>query len=153
MSLQVLLHIDNEKFLSKTNESKPFYDSLAQYKEWEALYIKYSKYNSNDKTLTDVEMKKLLFIGYISRLNSDAAISQAFSSDLVPIFNQNKSTILRIISDLRFLMPSTCYFLGKYFGFEDKNLEKKQPFLKMNSPLITKFLGEEAGEECLEFID
>ncbi len=147
-----LLHIDNEKFLFKTSEGGPFYNSLMEYREWESLYIKYSKYDSDDKTLTEVEMKKLLFIGYISRLNSDASISQSFSSDLVPIFNQNQSTILKVISDLKFLMPSTCYFLGNYFGFEDKNLEKKEGFLQINSPFIVKFLGEIDGEACLESI-
>jgi len=147
-----LLHIDSEKFMSKTSSGEPFYNSLMEYKEWERLYIKYSKYDSDDKNLTEVEIKKLLFIGYISRTNSDAAISQSFSSDLVPIFNQNKPIVLSVISDLKFLMPSTCYFLGNYFGFEGKNLEKKQAFLVKNSPLLVKALGESDGNTCLEYI-
>ena len=147
-----LLHIDNEKFISKTSEGEPFYNSLMEYKEWESLYIKYSKYGSSDKNLTEVEVKKLLFIAYIARLNSDAAISQSFSSDLVPIFNQNRPTVLKVISELKFLMPSACYFLGKYFGFEDKNLDKKEDFLQRNSPVLIKALGENEGEACLKSI-
>ncbi len=147
-----ILHIDSEKFVSKTSEGEPFYNSLMEYKEWESLYIKYSRYDSDDKNLTEIEMKKLLFIGYISRLNSDAAISQSFSSDLVPIFNQNKYLVLNVISELKFLMPSTCYFFGNYFGFEGKNLEKKQDFLDKNSSLLVKALGKYDGEVCLESI-
>lgn len=147
-----ILHIDSEKFVSKTTDGEVFYDSLKEYKEWESLYIKYSKYDSEDKKLTEVELKKLLFIAYISKLNADAAISQSFSSDLVPIFNQNKSTVLKVISELKFLMPSTCHFLGNYFGFEDKNLEKKQDFLEVNGDLLIKALGESDGEICLKLI-
>lgn len=146
-----LLHIDNEKFMSMTDDGEPFYDSLMEYKEWESLYIKYSKYDSEDKNLTETEVKKLLFIGYISRENSDAAISQSFSSDLVPIFNQNKTTILSVISNIKFLMPSTCHFLSNYFGFEGKNLEKKQAFLEENRHLLIKELGELNGSICLEY--
>ncbi len=147
-----LLHIDSEKFMSKTDSGEPFYNSLKEYKEWELLYIKYSKYDSEDKDLTEDEIKKLLFIGYITKVNSDAAISQSFSSDLVPIFSQNKSIVLNVMSDLKFLMPSTCYFLGRYFGFEGKNLEKKQAFLDKNGPLLVKELGEADGKTCLEYI-
>ncbi len=147
-----LLHIDNEKFMSKTDDGEAFYNSLMEYKEWELLYIKYSKYDSDDKNLTEVELKNLLFIGYISWINSDAATSQSFSSDLVPIFNQNKSTVLNVISELKFLIPSTCYFLGNYFGFEGKNLEKKASFLEQNSSLLTRALGEANGETCLKHI-
>ncbi|MCF6338932.1 MAG: hypothetical protein L3J84_13470 [Gammaproteobacteria bacterium] len=147
-----LLHIDSEKFMSKTDSGESFYNSLMEYKEWESLYIKYSKYDSKDKHLTKDEIKKLLFIGYITKVNSDAAISQSFSSDLVPIFSQNKSIMLNVMSDLTFLMPSTCHFLGRYFGFEGKNLEKKQAFLDRNSPLLVKVLGVTDGKVCLEYI-
>ncbi len=147
-----LLHIDNETFISKTSDGEPFYNSLMEYKEWELLYIKHSKYDSGDRNLTEVELKKLLFIGYISWINSDAAISQSFSSDLVPIFHQNKSTVLNVISELKFLMPSTCYFLGNYFGFEGKNQENKASFLEQNGPLLIKALGEANGTTCLKHI-
>jgi len=147
-----LLHINNEKFMSKTDSGEPFYNSLMEYKEWELLYIRYSKYDSENINLTKNEIKKLLFIGFIARENSDAAISQSFSSDLVPIFNQNKSIFLSVISDLKFLMPSTCYFLGRYFGFEGKNSEKKEIFFDENSPLLIKILGESGGKVCLKYI-
>jgi len=147
-----LLHIDSEKFMSKTDSGEPLYNSLMAYKEWELLYIKYSKYDSEDKLLTEDEIKNLLFIGYIARVNSDAAISQSFASDLVPIFSQNKFIILNVMSDLKFLMPSTCYFLGRYFGFEGKHLEKKQEFLVKNSPLLVEVLGKVDGKKCLEYI-
>ncbi len=32
--INMLLHIDSEKFMSKTSNGKPFYNSLLEYKEW-----------------------------------------------------------------------------------------------------------------------
>ncbi len=137
--------------MSTSENGETFYDSLMEFKEWESLYIKYSKFGSEERLLTKVEIKKLLFIGYISRVNSDAAISQSFSSDLVPIFNKNRDKFLNVMSDLKFLVPSTCYFLNNYFGFEDKNAEKKQAFLDRNRIDLIKAFGEPDSDICLEY--
>jgi len=82
-----LLHIDDKKFISKTGGGETFYDSLSEFKEWEALYIKYSKYGAEEQYLTNDELKKLLFIAFITRSNSDAVILESFSSDLIPVYN------------------------------------------------------------------
>ena len=149
LMLNRLLHIDNEKYNMRNERGQLFYNSLLEYKDWERLYIKYSKLNIKSKIYTENEIKKLLFIGFIAKINSDAAISESLSSDLVPIFNNNnKILILNVLSDLKFLIPSTCYYLNNYFGFEGKNIEKRTPFIKKN---IMKYLGDTNGEECISY--
>lgn len=146
-----LLRINDERFMSKTDKGERFYNSLKAYQQWEQLYLKYSKHGSSDKNLTEFELKKLLLIGYISRQNSDAAMSEAFSSDLIAIFNQNRANFLAVIADLNFLIPSTCYFLGNYFGFEGKNQQEQQTFLTTNKSFIIEALGESDGDVCIEY--
>ena len=147
-----LLHIDNEKYMTKTESGEYFYNSLLEYKEWENLYIKYSKYGDKNKIFTKPEIKKLLFIGYISKTNLDAAISESFSSDLVPIYNENTNMVVNVLSQLKFLIPSTCYYLSQYFGFEGKNIDKKQSFIDKNTPILLRELGEEEGKLCLSYL-
>ncbi len=151
LMLNRLLHIDNEKYNIKNENGQLFYNSLLEYKDWERLYIKYSKLNIKNKIFTENEIKNLLFIGFIARINSDAAISESLSSDLVPIFNKNKILILNVLSDLRFLIPSTCYYLNNYFGFEGKNIGKRTPFVNKNKKNIVKYLGEDNGKKCISF--
>ncbi len=135
LMLNRLLHIDNKKYNIKNENGKFPYNSLLEYKDWERLYIKYFKLNIKNKIYTENEIKSLLFIGFIAKINSDAAISESLSSDLVPIFNNNKILILNVLSDLKFLIPSTCYYLNNYFGFEGKNIEKRTPFIKKNKKI------------------
>ncbi|MCF6337709.1 MAG: hypothetical protein L3J84_07115 [Gammaproteobacteria bacterium] len=146
-----LLHIDNKKFISKTESGETFYNSLSEFKEWESLYIKYSKYGAEEQHLTNDELKKLLFIAFIARANSDAAISESFASDLVPIYDQNSGQVLTVLSELKFLVPATCYYFNKYFGFEGKNAEQKGEWLKRNESRLVSNLGQADGEICLAF--
>jgi len=144
-----LLHIDNEKYKIKNENDENFYNSLQEYKDWEKLYIKYSQLNMHNNKLTEADIKYLLFIGFVAKTNSDASISEALSSDLVPIFNTNKTGILNVLSDLNFLIPSTCHYLNNYFGFEGKNGDLKMPFIEENKETILKVLGTNEGERCL----
>ena len=148
--INMLLHIDDDKYNTK-DEDGPYYDSLAEYKDWENAYIKYSKYEKSNKKLTKTEIKYLLFIGFVAKTNLDAAMSDSLSSDLIPLYNSNKELLLSTLADLNFLVPSTCYYLNNYFGFEDRNAEKKAPFIKQNKESIMKSLGETEGNKCMAF--
>jgi len=152
LMLNRLLHTDNEKYNIKNEKGQFLYNSLLEHKDWERLYIKYSKLNIKNKKYSETEIKNLLFIGFIAKINLDAAISESLSSDLVPIFNKNKILILNILSDLKFLVPSTCYYLNNYFGFEGRNIEKKSPFIKKNKQTIMKYLGKTDGKKCISYL-
>lgn len=147
-----LLHIDNAKYKQKNKDGVIFYNSLSEYKDWEKLYIKYSKLGKKNKSLTEVEMKNLLFIGFIAKANLDAAVSEFFSSDMVPIYNANKLKMLNTLSDLKFLIPSTCYFMNNYFRYEGRNINLKQRFIDKNKPILIKGLGMTEGKLCLGYL-
>jgi len=54
--LDRMLHIDNDKYITRTETGESVCNSLAKYKDWENLYIKYSRYDKNDKTLNEQEV-------------------------------------------------------------------------------------------------
>ncbi len=163
-----LLKINDPQFITQASDGTSTYHSLNAYKAWEALYIRYTKRDlvdnvtdgstdslkqrSSDKELTKTEIKKLLLIGYIAKLHADGATSQSLSSDLTPLYNSHSTSFLQVMTELPFLIPSTCYFLGNHFGFEDKHADKKTPFLKANAALLVTALGAEQGNACLEKI-
>lgn len=146
-----LLDIKEERFILSDSEGEPSYNELKAYKEWESIYIKYSKYNEADKSLSRDELKKLLWMAYIVKETSNASLSEAFSSDLTPVFQQNKAEFIKIMSELTFLIPSSCYYLNKYFGFEGKNAEKKEAFMRNNKPAFLEGLGSEKAGQCLQY--
>ena len=92
-------------------------------------------------------------MGFVARENRDAAISEAFSSDFIAVYNANKGDVLDILVELKFLIPSSCYYLNNHFGFEDKNSDKKQPFLDKNKSFIIKKLGDDSSKTCLEIFN
>lgn len=149
--LNRMLQIDNNRYFTKTESGESTYNSLAEYRDWENLYIKYSHYDKKSKTLNEHEMKILLLIGFIARNNQDAAISESLSSDLVPLFRENTAVFLKTLSELNFLVPSSCYYLNRYFGFEGKNAEQKPAFVKHYSEEISRTLTPADAKQCLAF--
>ncbi len=149
--LDMLLSIKNDKYNTTTNEGKAIYDSLLEYKTWSRVYIKYAKPFKKNKRLTKQEMKYLLFIGFVARAILDASTSESLATDIIPIYNQNKALLLKSLASRNFLIPSTCYYMNRYFGFEDKNEEKKIPFIKQNKELIIMSLGKVKGDQCMSY--
>jgi hypothetical protein len=70
-------------------------------------------------------------------------------SDVEPIYESHEPQFLRTLQELPFLVPSSCYYLNRYFGFEDKNLEKKPAFLEKHVPVMQTFLRSDNLKECL----
>lgn len=53
------------------------------------------------------------------------------------------------MQELPFLIPAVCNRLNAHFGFEDKNLDAKNPFIKENAPLFKRYLSTSQVERCL----
>lgn len=149
--LNRILHIDSEKYRSTNENGEYVYNSLREYKDWSKIYIKYSKYEQKNKTLSKKEAKLLLLVGFVAKTNMDAALSESFSSDLVPLYQANRDKILGIMSELKFLIPSTCYYLNNYFGFEGKNVNKKPLFVRKNKSAFIKAMGDKYSNVCLSY--
>lgn len=149
--LDMLLNIKNEKYNKITNKGKAIYDYLLEYKTWNRVYVKYAKPFEKNKRLTEQEMKYLLFIGFVARTNLDASTSESLATEMISIYNANKTLLLKSLANRNFLIPSTCYYMNRYFGFEDKNEEKKIPFIKQNKELIIMSLGKAKGDQCMSY--
>ncbi|HRD64802.1 MAG TPA: hypothetical protein PKY50_01475 [Candidatus Competibacter sp.] len=86
----------------------------------------------------------------MAREKLDAATTEAFAGDLVPLYEKHEEPVLAVLRDLPFLVPSTCRYLSRYFGFEDRNREKKPAFLATHADRIERALAPEDGKHCLE---
>lgn len=147
--LNRLLGIKNKAYTYKDQHGVIQHDELMEYKGWSALYGKYAADLSRRKSASLDQIRYLLMIGFVAKSRNDAAMSEAFSSDLVPIYTHNRDGILAVMRESPFLIPSTCYYMNNYFGFEDKNANKKPGFLADNEKIIVKVLGQEKGGKCL----
>ena len=153
LMLNRLLHIDSHQYYVKDSDGKHRYDSLSEFKDWEKIYLKYSQSDNRHGTIPEVRLKYLLFVGFIAYSNNDAAISEALSGDLLTVYNANRTRMLKILADLNFLVPSTCYYLNNYFGFEGKNADKKSGFMTKNRPIIKKVLEPKTAKLCLRYFE
>lgn len=139
--LGLLLGIESEKA-----------DPLSEFKAQEKVYKELRKKLSQEEvSLSD--MKYFLFIGFVASEKNAAATQQALASDLIPIYENAPLTFLRAIKDASFLTKSACYYLGRHFGFEDKNTEKFKPFIRANETLIRDSLDSSQGDLCITQIE
>ncbi|MGD8592668.1 MAG: hypothetical protein PVF82_07535 [Gammaproteobacteria bacterium] len=63
------------------------------------------------------------------------------------------SSVPKYNNYLHNLIPSTCHYLNRYFGFEEKNLEKKPAFLQKHVPIIKATLHETKAQSCLGYFE
>lgn len=151
--VNMLLQIDSEKYITQNINGDLAYNDLAEYQDWERLYINSSNYNNANKSLSKPQLKRLLFLAFIAKTNNDASLSESLSSDLLPIYQANKTQFLQILNELDFLIPASCYYLGNYFGFEDKHKTELPVFIAQNKTQFQTQLGFKQAGMCLKFID
>jgi hypothetical protein len=145
--VNAMLEIKDPQFTSKDSEGVEQYDEMKVQQKWGDMYYKYKKLaDAGDKT----GLKYYLFIAFLAYTQRNAELSEAFSSDLLPIYEKDAGSFLEILKKIPYLIPSSGYYLNKYFGFEDKNAEMKPEFLKVNTPLVNDILGPEEGAIFLE---
>ncbi len=140
--VNAMLDIKDPQFLSKDSDGIERIDELKVEQKWGDLYNKYEKSaEAGDET----GFRYFLFIGFLAYSQHNAELMEAFSSDLMPIYEKDAAKFLEALNELPFLIQSSGYYLDNYFGFEDKNADKKPEFLKNNKPLINDILGPENG--------
>ncbi len=148
--VNAMLDIKDPQFLSTDSEGVESIDELKVQEKWGDLYNKYK--NSADAG-DETGYKYFLFIGFLAYSQHNAELMEAYSSDLMPIYEKDAGKFLETLNELPFLIQSSGYYLDNYFGFEDKNAEKKPEFLKNNKPLINDILGPENGILFLDSFD
>jgi hypothetical protein len=145
--VNAMLDIQDPQFSSKDSSGVERYDELKVQQKWGDMYFKYRKLaEASDET----GLKYFLFIGFLAYTQKNAELSESYSSDLLPLYEKDPGSFLETLKMLPYLIPSSSYFLNNYFGFEDKNAEKKPEFLKVNTPLVNDILGPEYGAIFLE---
>lgn len=128
------------------------YDALGELKSWEALYARTLARARTEAGRSDESLRRFLMLGFVARARADAAMSESATTDLMPLYLSRRNEVLRILLELPFLAPSTCYYLGAFFGFEDQSAADKEPFLEENRPVIERSLGPQEASICFESI-
>ena len=139
-----LLNINNNRYQYKDKDGHLLNDSLRMFKELEATYIKYIDPDLENNRFSNKRLKIVAFFSFYAYHRNSAAINEYLASDLVPIYAQNRSQFLEILSELPFLIVPNCNRLNAYFGFEGKNMEGKPKFLSDNEQLIKSSLSDQA---------
>ena len=78
--------------------------------------------------------------------------SWLMSTDLMKVFKLHSVEIPKILNELPFLLDSACYYLGNYFGFEDKHRAQLEFFEKEYTPVFTKHMNEQNSQKCISII-
>ena len=146
-----LLDLPNSRFYATQKDGSQQYNELKEYKSWGALYDKYAQLSVKPEDFNEEKLKVYLLIGMVAKLRTQAATMEAFNTDLMHIYEKHEQSVLTILNDLPYLIPSTCHYLNRYFGFEDKNLEKKPAFMEKHAPTIKATLHDKKAQSCLEF--
>jgi hypothetical protein len=147
--LDTLLDMENPTYRSTNERGESTYNALQAYQDWAALYWKYAQQDQNTPFREDF-LRIYLFLGQVAQEKLDAATTEAFTSDLMPLYEKHGDSVLRVLRDLPFLVPSTCRYLSRYFGFEDKNHEKRPAFLAAHADEIKHALAPEDAKRCMD---
>ncbi|HCK82356.1 MAG TPA: hypothetical protein PK880_06980 [Candidatus Competibacter sp.] len=151
--LDTLLDLENPAHRSTNEQGKPVYDALRAYQDWAALYQKYAQRDRDSAQFSQDSLRVYLLLGWIAQAKLDAATMEAFAGDLVPLYERNEESVLGVLKDLPFLISSTCRYLDRHFGFEDKNRDKKPVFLAAHADRIKQVLTPKDAESCIRYFE
>ena len=140
------LNIKGETFYENKN-GQPVYNELKAYKAIEKKYIDLVE-AARIPQATEKSLKYLLFFGYAAYQRNDAASMEALSSDLMTVYLNNKKNFLTALRDAPTLIPSSCYYLGNYFGFEDKHKGEYEGFYNEQKNSFLEHLNENQTAAC-----
>ena len=136
-----------DNLLTLSEESPNQKVQLAQYKEWEKLFAKFSS-SSNEK-MTKNKMKIYLFMTFIANEKTKIHPQEEIAKGIVPVFTRQSEMILSMLNELPFLIPSTCSSINDHFDLFGAK-EQKQQFIKKYEGVILKSLGKEHTKVCLD---
>ena len=124
----------------------PGQSELAQWKKWESLLLECREAVDLSKPDT---LQDLLFLGYVARETNAAATKEYMIGELYPIYQSAPDALLSVLKQAPAFTESSCYYLGRYFGFEDRETMTKAAFLKDNAGRFYASLSPEQAQRCL----
>ena len=122
---------------------------LAAMQGWGALYAKYRDAASGGDPQA---LRVWLLIGQAALAKADAGTVEAFSAELMPVYAAQPEAVLSALADNGWLVPSACFYLGNWFGHEDRNADDLPAFLAAEAPRIAASLHPGAAGACLDQI-
>lgn len=123
-------------------------DSLAAFKELERIYTQYIQPDMKNNTYSENRIKIILLFAFYAQQHHSAAFNEYLATDLMPIYMNNKTRFLKVLSELPFLTSASCNRLDKYFGFEGRSSDKKPAFITENKKRFTTMLNSSQMKEC-----
>lgn len=119
---------------------------LAAMQGWAALYDRYRRgARAGDATA----LRVWLLIAHTAVVKADAGTSEAFSADLLPVYRAHPRVVLSVLADNAWLVPVTCYYLGRHFDFEGRGGAGRGEFAAAQQAPIAAALPGPAAARCL----
>jgi len=119
---------------------------LEAMKGWAALYGRYHRAaREGDATAMGV----WLLIAHTAVVKADAATSESFSDDLLPVYRAQPRAVLGVLADNLWLVPVTCFYLGRHFDFQGRGGAGRDAFVAEHQARIGAALPAAAAARCL----
>lgn len=147
--LHYFLDIKEDRFYSTGQDGERFYDELQAYKHRERTYFDLLGRSRKEGAVSD-DVRRFIFLGHAAKSRNDAGLMEAFNSDFMSVFGANSETVLATLKQIPALQPSSCYYLGRYFGFEDRNIGGLELFLEKYRKPLDDALGTDRGRGCVD---
>lgn len=119
---------------------------LEAMKGWAALYARYHQAARDGDTTA---LRVWLLIAYTAVAKADAGTSEGFSEDLLPLYRTRARAVLAALADNAWLVPVTCFYLGRHFDFQGRGGAGREAFVAEQQALITASLPAPSAARCL----
>jgi hypothetical protein len=129
------------------------YDGLRALKAWQALYERAAAGARQQPDPGNERLKMFLLVGFVAQAQHMAATAESFIPDLMDVYQLRRDDVLAALADSPVLTPATCHYLGRFFGFEDKNAGGKAAFLANERPALEGRLTPADAASCIEEIE
>lgn len=119
---------------------------LEAMKGWAALY---DRYRRGAREGDAVALRVWLLIGHTALVKADAGTSEGYSEDLLPVYRAQPRAVLAALADNAWLVPATCFYLGRHFDFQGRQGAGRAEFVASQQPLIESLLAAPVAARCL----
>lgn len=124
-------------------------DELSRWKQWESLLVECKQ--SLSKSRTEQALSDFLFLGYVGFASNGAATREFMASEVYPAFAKSPDVFLKVVGENPVLVESSCYYLGRYFTFEDNDEGTKKDFLSQYANDISSKLTLQDAKRCISY--
>jgi hypothetical protein len=117
---------------------------------WGELYARYRDAAAGGD---DAALRVWLLVGHAALVTADAAMMEAFASDMMPVYRGRPEAVLAAMAAAGWLVPSACFHLGSWFEHEERGGEGRAAFLAAETTRIEAALHADRARACLAQIE